>query len=86
MIQKDISRGIVKPLRTNIFPAAEIEKAFRYMGSGKHMGKILLQMREHENDDHSLPIVVHPRIYCDPELSYVSYFSFKLYFEHVSKF
>jgi fatty acid synthase len=72
MIQIDISRGIVKPLRTTVFPAAEIEKAFRFMGSGKHIGKILLQMREHENDEQSLPLSVRSRIYCDPELSYVS--------------
>ncbi len=72
MIQTDISRGIVKPLRTTVFPAAEIEKAFRFMGSGKHIGKILLQMREHENDEQSLLLSVRSRIYCDPELSYVS--------------
>jgi fatty acid synthase len=71
-MQRDISKGIIKPLKTKVFPASEIEKAFRFMGSGKHIGKILLQMREHENDEFSLPISVQPRIYCDPGLSYVS--------------
>jgi fatty acid synthase len=71
MIQRDISSGIVKPLKTRIFPGSEIEKAFRFMGSGKHIGKILLQMREHENDGCSLPISIQPRIHCDPKLSYV---------------
>jgi fatty acid synthase len=71
MFQRDILNGIIKPLKTTVFPAADIEKAFRYLGSGKHIGKVLLQMREHENDVVSLPVSVFRRIYCDPELSYV---------------
>jgi fatty acid synthase len=72
-MQKDIERGIVKPLDRTVFQAAEIEKAIRYLGSGKHMGKVLLQIREDENDEDSLPMAVNPQIYCDPKLSYVSF-------------
>ncbi len=73
MLQKDISNGIVKPLNTTVFPAAEIEQAFRYLGSGKHIGKVLLQMREDENDEVSLPVSGFPYTYYDPKLTYVSF-------------
>lgn len=71
LIERDVRSGIIKPLKTNIFPAAETEQAFRFLASGKHMGKVLLQVRENEQDEYTLPIAVIPRTYCNPQLSYV---------------
>jgi fatty acid synthase len=68
-----MKRGVVKPLVRTTFPAAEIEQAFRFLASGKHIGKVLLQIREDENDEYSVPVAVNPQIYCNPKLSYVSY-------------
>jgi fatty acid synthase len=72
-MQKDIENGIVKPLERKVFQAAEIEQAFRYLESGKHMGKVLLQIRKDENKEDSLPMAVNPQLYCDPKISYVSF-------------
>lgn len=41
------------------------------MASGKHMGKVLLKIRENPDDIMSYPIDVDPRIYCDAEHSIV---------------
>jgi fatty acid synthase, animal type len=41
------------------------------MASGKHIGKVLLKIRESETDGLSLPIRVLPKIYCDAKMSYV---------------
>ncbi|KAL7036629.1 hypothetical protein ACKWTF_008882 [Chironomus riparius] len=71
ILERDIKAGIVKPLKTNIFSASQVEKAFRFLASGKHMGKVLLKVRQNENDLVTLPISVLPRIYCNPEHSYI---------------
>jgi fatty acid synthase len=61
----------VKPLKVNVFEAAEIEQAFRFMGSGKHIGKVLLKMRDQPNDVQSLPIKMLPRVYCNPNETFI---------------
>ncbi len=70
-VSDDIKKGVVKPLKVNIFEASAIEDAFRFMGSGKHIGKVLLKMRDNVNDTVSLPIKMMPRVYCSKEESYV---------------
>lgn len=67
----DLKAGIIKPLKTNIFEANQVEQAFRLLASGKHIGKVLLKIRENENDLASLPISVKPRIYCSSVYSYI---------------
>lgn len=71
MLQHDLNRGIIKPLKTTVYKASEVEKAYRFLASGKHMGKIVLQIRENENDAMTVPITVLPRVYCNPEYSYI---------------
>lgn len=61
-----LKSGVIKPIKANVFEASEVDKAFRFMASGKHMGKVLLKIRQNENDVQTLPISVHPRIYCNP--------------------
>jgi fatty acid synthase len=63
--------GIVKPLKTNVYPANQVEQAFRFMASGKHIGKVLLKVRENECDAQTLPITVLPRVYCNPQQSFI---------------
>lgn len=70
-MQRDLDAGIIKPFKTNIYKANEIEKAFRFLASGKHMGKIIIQLRENENDKVCLPIALYPKLYCYPERSYI---------------
>ncbi|XP_070503056.1 fatty acid synthase-like [Chironomus tepperi] len=71
LLDDDMARGIIKPLKTNVFNADEIENAFRFLASGKHIGKVVLKIRESENDKATLPISVLPRVYCNPYDSYI---------------
>lgn len=48
MLKDGISNGAVKPLRRICFGESELEGAYRYMASGKHIGKVLLKIREGE--------------------------------------
>lgn len=70
-IAADIKAGIVKPLKTTVFPANEVEQAFRYMAGGKHIGKVLLKIRENPGNLQSTPIAVNNRIFCKPNETYV---------------
>lgn len=66
-----MEKGIIKPLKTTVFEANDIQNAFRYLASGKHIGKVLLKIRENEGDELSLPIAVLPRVFCDEIMSYI---------------
>lgn len=70
-MEKDIKAGIIKPLKTNIFDASQVEQAFRFLASAKHIGKVVLKVRENEKDLSTLPITVVPRVYCSPDHSYI---------------
>lgn len=48
MIANGISNGSVKPLRRTCFGENDVEEAYRYMAAGKHIGKVLLKIREEE--------------------------------------
>ncbi|KAG5669844.1 hypothetical protein PVAND_000135 [Polypedilum vanderplanki] len=69
LMGESLETGIMKPLNYTIFDAADVKKAFQFMASGNHIGKILLKIRE--SNDQSLPLNVLPRFYCDPECSYI---------------
>lgn len=72
MIDKDIERGIVQPLPVTVFPANELEKAFRFLGGGKHIGKVIVQIREDaESPPVTLPIKVIPQIYFKSDMIYI---------------
>ena len=40
LIKNGLSDGTIKPIQAKIFPKTNVEEAFRYMASGKHMGKV----------------------------------------------
>ena len=71
MVQEGIDSGIIVPLKTTVFEANEIEQAFRFLASGKHIGKVLLKIRENETDNVTSPINVTPSVYFSPILSYI---------------
>ncbi|KAL1638494.1 Highly reducing polyketide synthase alt5 [Neofusicoccum ribis] len=44
-----IAQGAIKPVQpVQLFSFAEVEKAFRYMQTGKHMGQIVVRVDEHD--------------------------------------
>lgn len=45
LLKAGIRDGVVKPLKCTVFPNAQVEDAFRYMAQGKHIGKVLVQVR-----------------------------------------
>lgn len=71
LIDKDLRKGIIQPLHSTVFQVNEIESAYRYMSTGKHVGKVMIQVRETEQSLTSVPIKVHSKIYCDPNLVYI---------------
>ncbi|XP_056626779.1 fatty acid synthase [Triplophysa dalaica] len=48
LLKAGIANGVVQPLRTTVFERNQVEDAFRYMAQGKHIGKVLLQVRSEE--------------------------------------
>lgn len=71
LVEKDLRRGVIQPLHSTLFEVNELEKAYRYLSTGKHVGKVVLKVREHQYDEYSVPIAAIPRVYCDPDSVYI---------------
>ncbi|XP_017099797.2 fatty acid synthase [Drosophila bipectinata] len=75
LVAEGIKKGAVRPLPTTVFADQEIEKAFRFMASGKHIGKVVIKVRLEEEQQSALPrlrqIQAIPRSYMHPEKSYI---------------
>ena len=41
-----IKSGVVQPLTSTVFEKEAIEDAFRFMASGKHIGKVLIKVSQ----------------------------------------
>lgn len=50
LIKEGIKDGSVKPLVRTYFKEHEIESAFRFMAAGKHIGKVLINIRPEERN------------------------------------
>ncbi|KAH6942266.1 hypothetical protein HPB50_002653 [Hyalomma asiaticum] len=48
LVREGIASGAVRPLDAIKFTRSQAEEAFRFMASGKHMGKVVLQIRPEE--------------------------------------
>ncbi|KYN02883.1 PREDICTED: fatty acid synthase-like [Cyphomyrmex costatus] len=70
LIDDDLKNGTIKPIQATVFSKTNIEEAFRYMASGKHIGKIIINIHEKDEslDKH---ILAYPRYYCLKDRSYV---------------
>lgn len=71
LVEKDLRRGVIQPLHSTVFEVNELEKAYRYLSTGKHVGKVVLKIRENQYDDLTVPIAAIPRVYCDPNAAYI---------------
>lgn len=71
LVENDLRRGIIQPLHSTLFEVNELEKAYRYLSTGKHIGKVVLKVREHQYDEYSVPIAAIPRVYCDSDAVYI---------------
>ncbi|XP_036143548.1 fatty acid synthase [Monomorium pharaonis] len=70
MITDGLKNGTIKPIQVKVFPKKDIEEAFRYMASGKHMGKIIINIRE-RNKPLDESIIAYRRYYCLRNKSYI---------------
>uniref|UniRef100_A0A8C5H966 Fatty acid synthase n=1 Tax=Gouania willdenowi TaxID=441366 RepID=A0A8C5H966_GOUWI len=72
LLKEGIVGGIVQPLRTTVFERDQVEQAFRYMAQGKHIGKVLLQVRSEEKSS-AAPLVFPAmcRTFFSPSQSYI---------------
>ncbi|KAH8298247.1 hypothetical protein KR018_011847 [Drosophila ironensis] len=75
LVAEGIKSGAVQPLVTTVFADNEIEKAFRFMASGKHIGKVVIKVRPEEEQQIALPRLRQfqaiPRSYMHSEKSYI---------------
>ncbi|XP_077526185.1 fatty acid synthase-like isoform X2 [Haemaphysalis longicornis] len=55
LVREGIASGAVRPLSTVLFSRDEAEKAFRFMASGKHIGKVVIQIQQEERDRKTIP-------------------------------
>lgn len=65
---------MVKPLPRTVFAENQVEEAFRFLATGKHKGKVLIQIRNEEPLAIRNPlrsISAKPKIYFNPNKSYV---------------
>lgn len=49
-INDGIKNGVVKPIDRTVFEIDQIEQAFRHMINGKHIGKVLIRIRDEQDD------------------------------------
>ncbi|GAB6031064.1 hypothetical protein CHUAL_007875 [Chamberlinius hualienensis] len=76
LLQEGITNGTVKPLTRHVFSKNEVEDAFRFMASGKHIGKVLIKIAEEEPkmilpDAPLTSIKAIQKAYCSSQKSYI---------------
>ncbi|CAB3365146.1 Hypothetical predicted protein [Cloeon dipterum] len=75
LLSEGIKSGAVRPLPATVYSEAQAEQAFRFMGSGKHIGKVLLKIRDEERVEKVKPtpkmVDAIPRSYMNPDKSYL---------------
>ncbi|XP_012261752.1 fatty acid synthase [Athalia rosae] len=75
LVSEGIKNGAVRPLPSTVFSEQQIEQGFRYMATGKHIGKVLLKIRDEEPKKVVQPVqktvAAIPRTYMNPDKSYV---------------
>nr|XP_023019448.1 fatty acid synthase-like [Leptinotarsa decemlineata] len=74
LVKEGISYGVVKPLPSTVFSETEVEEAFRFLSSGKHKGKVLIEVRKENPATLRSPcrkMTAIPKIYFDPNKTYI---------------
>ncbi|XP_006825595.1 fatty acid synthase-like [Saccoglossus kowalevskii] len=75
LVSQGIESGAVQPLKTTVFTHDNVEGAFRLMAQGKHIGKVLIQVRSEESGFVTMPIPVQipaiSRSVCHPKKTYI---------------
>ena len=77
-MHQNSNNGMIRPINRTVFKANDAEKAFRYMTTGKHIGKIVIKLREEEISEIALKgynptqkLTVTTKTYFDPKKVYI---------------
>lgn len=77
LVSEGIESGAVRPLPVTVFSENQVEQAFRFMASGKHIGKVVIRVRDEEepgfktNTIHVNLVKPMQRTYMHKEKSYI---------------
>ncbi|KAK3908916.1 Fatty acid synthase [Frankliniella fusca] len=76
IVKQGMLDGGVRPLTREVFPHDQVEEAFRFMAAGKHIGKVLVKIRDEEPSRGPVqptawPMQAVPRFSCRKDASYV---------------
>ncbi|CAG2101282.1 unnamed protein product [Medioppia subpectinata] len=77
-IHQNCANGCVQPLNRKVFSASQVVNAFQHMTTGKHIGKIVIRIREEESTrtpiNHIIPadnMIVTTQTYFNPNKIYI---------------
>lgn len=75
LVNEGIANGAVRPLPATVFDKQQVEQAFRFMATGKHIGKVLLKVRSEEPTKEVKPstnlVAAIPKTYMNSDKSYI---------------
>ncbi|XP_021929702.1 fatty acid synthase-like [Zootermopsis nevadensis] len=75
IMTEGVASGTVRPLPRTVFSDSQVEQAFRYMSAGKHIGKVLVQIRAEEDRKLVVPVPLlmqaYPQYFCKPNFTYI---------------
>nr|XP_018905067.1 PREDICTED: fatty acid synthase [Bemisia tabaci]XP_018905075.1 PREDICTED: fatty acid synthase [Bemisia tabaci] len=75
LMDEGLKNGAIRPLPATVFSEKQVEQAFRFIGSGRHIGKVVLKIRDEESRKTQPAtqklVSAIPRTYMNPDKSYV---------------
>ena len=71
LFDNGIKDGTVRPLKRTVFDCTDVESAFRFMASGKHIGKVVIKIRDEINDNVLVRFPSISRTVFKPNASYI---------------
>ncbi|XP_041987370.1 fatty acid synthase-like [Aricia agestis] len=64
-VREGVASGVVTPLAREVFNTQQVEQAFRHMAAGKHIGKVMIRVREENGPPTKIPALPQPHIHPD---------------------
>uniref|UniRef100_A0A1B6DTB3 Fatty acid synthase n=1 Tax=Clastoptera arizonana TaxID=38151 RepID=A0A1B6DTB3_9HEMI len=75
LVSEGLKNGAIRPLPATVFNEQQVEQSFRFIASGKHIGKVVIKIRQEEDTKTIIPktktVSAIPRTYMNPDKSYI---------------
>lgn len=71
LLKKGIQSGTVQPLPTTVYNEYQLEQAFRFLASSRHIGKVVVKIRDEASTTTIKTINAFPRTYVNSDKSYI---------------